>query len=138
MSYYLEKINLMYYFRLRVPKDLVPYLGTNQLRKSLKTKNYANAKSLVRSYLHATEKLFVAIRSNMLSPAQIAEVVAYYKANYLTNMTTARRRQGQDTFLPVDLKVQQRKGELSLSTEETTEKIIDDYNARRKGFNEQI
>jgi len=61
MSFYLEKIHQTYYFRLRVPKDMVPYLGTSQLRKSLKTSDFASAKSLARGYLFKTEKLFVAL-----------------------------------------------------------------------------
>jgi len=138
MSFYLEKINQTYYFRLRIPKDLLPYLGVSKIRKSLKTKNYSDAKTLVRGYLYATEKLFVAIRSNMLTPNQISDVINDWKAMYLANMKTARRKATQSTFLPTEFKYQLSKGDLSLSTKETTEAVIDSYKAQREHYNELI
>jgi len=118
MSFYLEKIHQTYYFRLRVPKDMFPYLGVRQLRKSLKTSNHADAKTLSKGFLFATEKLFVAIRSNMLTQEQIFDLITAYKANYLSSLTTARREKGKNIYLPADIKIQMQKGEISLSSQE--------------------
>jgi hypothetical protein len=98
MSFYLEKINRTYYFRLRVPKDLVPYLGTKQLRKSLKTSDFANAKSLVRGFLFATEKLFITIRSGMLTHEQIIEMVVTFRNNHVDKLEKKRRKLGKRAY----------------------------------------
>ena len=74
----------------------------------------------------------------MLTPEQIADVVAAWKTDYLVNMTTARRGKGQDTFLPVELKEQQLKGNLPLNTKEITKTIIESYANQREQFNELI
>lgn len=138
MSFYLEKVSKTYYFRMRVPKDLLPYLGIRRIRKSLKTKSYADAKSLVRGHLHITEKLFVAIRSNMLSPEQIAEIVEEWKTMYLTNMIQARRNAGHSTFLPTEIKSQLYDRKLSLSSKEVTEGVINSYMELKEKHNECI
>jgi hypothetical protein len=79
MSFYLEKINKTYYFRLRVPADLVPYLGCPKIRKTLGTSDREGARTLARSMLYATGKLFIQIRSNLMGEEQIMELVREYK-----------------------------------------------------------
>lgn len=127
MSFYLEKINDRYYFRLRVPKDLVPYLGTRQLRKCLGTSDYSSAKTLVRSYLFATEKLFVAIRSGMLTNEQIIEIVSAFRNNHLERQESRRRKIGKRAYYPVKLidRDLNSNGQLDLSPSEINATIID-------------
>jgi integrase len=138
MSFYLEKINRTYYFRLRVPKDLVPFFGTKQLRKSLKTKSYACAKSLVRAYLQATEKLFVAMRSDMISQEQIYQITERFKNTSLTNMTEMRRKLGLNFFLPRDFRQKVQKGNVNLTTEEKINIITNEFLIKRKYYHEQL
>ena len=55
----LAKIKDMYYFRLRIPKDLRKFFPRPEIIKSTHTKKYTQAKGLVRGLLGKTEELFM-------------------------------------------------------------------------------
>ena len=55
----LAKIKDMYYFRLRIPKDLRKFFPRPEIIKSTHTRKYTQAKGLVRGLLGKTEELFM-------------------------------------------------------------------------------
>lgn len=57
-SRYLVRRGLRWYFRLHIPEELQPFLGRDELRKSLKTSCYPVAKEAMRSELFRAERLF--------------------------------------------------------------------------------
>lgn len=126
MSFYLEKIRKNYYFRLRVPADLVPYLDCKCLRKTLKTSNRDNARTLARTMLYASEQLFTQIRSGLMSEEQILELVRQYKQNVLDGYTARRRKQGIKAYLPRELQNQE------MPLQEAKAEIIRLANSRRQ------
>ncbi|MDO8738007.1 site-specific integrase [Candidatus Deferrimicrobium sp.] len=78
-SKYLLKRDGRYYFRLRVPLDLRRWFAPREeIKKSLKTNSYNDAKNLVRVWIYRGERLFTQLRSAMLSDDQIKQLVADY------------------------------------------------------------
>ncbi len=78
-SKYLLKRDGRYYFRLRVPLDLRRWFGPRgEIKKSLKTNSYNDAKNLVRVWIYRGERLFTQLRSAMLTDDQIKRLVADY------------------------------------------------------------
>lgn len=75
MLFYLHKIRAVYYYRRRVPDDIRHYFPYPEIRLSLKTGNQRFARSLMRGLLGKTEKLFLQIRSGMLSESMIQNLV---------------------------------------------------------------
>ncbi|QOX78634.1 site-specific integrase [Trichlorobacter lovleyi] len=75
MLFYLHKIGAIYYYRRRVPDDIRHYFPYPEIRLSLKTGNQRFARSLMRGLLGKTEKLFLQIRSGMLSESMIHNLV---------------------------------------------------------------
>lgn len=71
----LAKINDTYYFRLRIPKDILRFFPRPEIVKSVHTKKHAQAKGLVRGLLGKTEELFMLIRSKTLDGAGVAKIV---------------------------------------------------------------
>jgi integrase len=73
---YLSKRDNVYYFRLRVPKDLHRFFPVREIKKSLKTQNLNCAKMSAKALSFKAEKLFTIIRSDMLTDEQIKRLVA--------------------------------------------------------------
>lgn len=71
----LVKINDTYYFRLRIPKDVLRYFRRSEIVKSTHSKKYMQAKSLVRGLLGKTENLFMVLRSKSLDDSAIHKIV---------------------------------------------------------------
>lgn len=72
MPPFLLRRNGRYYLRLTIPPDLRRWFdGKREIRKALPTTNNDLAKSLVRGHLYKAEKLFAAIRREMMDDAQI-------------------------------------------------------------------
>jgi integrase len=55
----------VYYFRMKVPKDLQPFLRRTELKKSLRTKDKTNAFRLCRQYVATAERHFTELRLKM-------------------------------------------------------------------------
>jgi integrase len=72
---YLRRIGLTYYFRVRIPADLLAYFPLKEIRKSLKTKHKAHAKSLAKKLSFKTDRVFSLIRSAMLTDSEIRKLV---------------------------------------------------------------
>lgn len=138
MSLYIEKINSKYYFRLRVPADMVSYLGCCQIRKALKTSDYSCAKSLARSMLYATEKLFSQIRGGFMTEEQIWQIAHQYKPDVLEGLSNKRRKQGASAYLPKCMQQDMASGKLSLSADEIIATVIEINQARREGLRKSL
>jgi hypothetical protein len=63
-----------YYFRLRIPKDVSGYFPCRELKKSLRTTRYKQAKALVVNLLSESEKLFTMIRSKALTEQMVLKL----------------------------------------------------------------
>ena len=79
----LQQRNNTYYFRVNIPKDLVPHFTRKELWKSLKTKNYKSAKATISKLLYTTERLFLHLRSGMFTDTQMKQLVKDYLHAYL-------------------------------------------------------
>lgn len=87
---YLFKRGHRYYFRARVPNDLLSHFDSPVIVKSLHTRYYAEGKRLLRSIAYETEKLFTRIRSGMLTDAQIPKLIREYKDTILSGYAKHR------------------------------------------------
>jgi len=101
----LFKRNGKFYCRVWIPLHLRPYFGTKEIWRSLKTTNRAEAKLLSHALLETSDKLFLLLRADMLTEAQIVTVVAEYKKARLESFSEARRKVGTRAFLPPELKL---------------------------------
>jgi len=77
------KRNSVYYFRLRVPADMRKHFPCNEIRCSLHTQLYRQAKSLARGKLGELERVFMTIRSGVLTDDEITKLVDKYKRENL-------------------------------------------------------
>ena len=75
---YLSKVNGYWYFRIRIPQDLRRVFPSGELKKSLKTTSFKNAKSLVKVYCYRAERLFTHVRCGMLTGTQIKKLISEY------------------------------------------------------------
>ena len=75
MNYHLVKRGRTYYFRLRIPKDLLHYFPIHEVRKSLKTSNLPAAKILYASWEDKFQKSLALLRSGFATEEQIKEVL---------------------------------------------------------------
>jgi len=80
---YLEKIGGVYRVRFRIPKDLKKYFAQAEIRHSLHTGRFAQAKPLLYGLLAETERIFAMIRSGILDDGDIAKMVEKYKREHL-------------------------------------------------------
>lgn len=95
---HLYKINHTFYFRIRVPVDLMQHFsGKQELKRSLHTKNSRQAKSLLRLWDARTEELFTMIRTGLLTADQINELADRYFHGLLA---TWERRRGEGGGTP--------------------------------------
>ena len=77
------RIGNRYYYRIRIPKDLLKFFPSGELKKSLKTVSFKSAKALVKVYSFQAERLFTLVRSGMLTDTQIKQLQAEYFHNGL-------------------------------------------------------
>lgn len=71
---YLYKRNNIYYFRLRIPKDLKHVIPATEIKKSLKSCTKHKAKSLAKVIGCEVEETFMLLRSHVLTHEQQIEV----------------------------------------------------------------
>lgn len=93
--YCLAKINHIYYFRFRIPQDLRRYFGRSELKRSLKTKAYSHAKSLVKKLTAETERIFTIMRSGVLTDEEINRVAKEYIEYNVENYERLRNNELQ-------------------------------------------
>jgi hypothetical protein len=67
------------YFRLAIPRGLLRFFdGRLELRRSLKTTCYSDARTLVRFELFRAERLFVQLRGGYMTSEEMRTLVANY------------------------------------------------------------
>jgi integrase len=77
---YLYRVKQTYYFRCRIPSDLVATFPLAEIRRSLKTTNLTHARKLLKAWCYKAEHTFTLMRSGMLAQDQIrglAEAFCY-------------------------------------------------------------
>src|SRR5512134_3431479 len=90
-SRYLLRRDGRYYFRIRIPLDLRRWFGPREeIKKSLKTNGYNDAKSLARAWLYRSERLFTRLRSAMVTDDQIRQLVTDYLDETLSESEETR------------------------------------------------
>jgi integrase len=72
------RVGRRWYFRIRVPKDLLRYFPSWVVKKSLRTGDLKSAKARVNVLALQTEKLFALIRSGVMTEKQIRKLVDDY------------------------------------------------------------
>jgi len=78
------KRNAVYYFRIRVPVDMRKHFPSAEIVRSLHTGLYKQAKSLARGKLGELERVFMTIRSGVLTDDEITKLVEKYKREKLS------------------------------------------------------
>ena len=61
------KRNNVYYFRIKIPVDLILHINRKEIWKSLQTTNYKLTLTYAKSINYCLEQLFTWIKSGMLS-----------------------------------------------------------------------
>ncbi len=75
MFYHLIKRGRIYYFRLRIPNDLLSYFPISEVRKSLKTSNLPAAKILYSTWEDKFQKSFSMLRSGYATEEEQTESI---------------------------------------------------------------
>jgi hypothetical protein len=96
---YLFRRNNTYYFRIKIPLDILQHFDRKEIWKSLKTSYLQSAKSASRSLTYNIEQLFIWIRSGMLTDTQIKQIVKEHLTNTLKGREFIRTK-GILTTLP--------------------------------------
>jgi hypothetical protein len=77
------KRSSVYYFRARIPSDVRKHFPFAEITRSLHTRLYRQAKSLARGKLGELEKVFMKIRSGLLTNDEIIKLVDKFKREQL-------------------------------------------------------
>jgi len=80
---YLVQRGKQYYFQLRLPADVQKHFQCTQLKKSLKTINKRHAVTKIKVLSIGIERAFFMIRSGLLTPQMITEIVTDVKEGLL-------------------------------------------------------
>ncbi|MGZ9148728.1 MAG: DUF6538 domain-containing protein [Candidatus Deferrimicrobiaceae bacterium] len=79
------------YFRLAIPRDLLRFFdGRLELRRSLKTTCYNDAKTLCRSEVFRAERLFMQLRGGFMTQEEMRKLVAAYFESTIADAEDAR------------------------------------------------
>lgn len=76
--YYLSRRQGRYYFRVRVPKDLVSLLGSTEIKRALRTGDLKHGKTLAKVWSYRAERLFMLARSGLMTDDQIRGLAEEY------------------------------------------------------------
>ena len=63
--HYLCRVRGFYYFRIKVPVDILHILEIREIKKSLHTKSFKDAKVISKSYGFKLERIFTLARCGM-------------------------------------------------------------------------
>jgi hypothetical protein len=99
---HLYQIQETYYFRTRIPSDLLLWFqGKDDFKRSLRTKSLRQARRLVRVWSYRTEETFTLMRCGMLTDDQIRKTAESYKRKTLSDLEQDRR-EGRRSVIPAD------------------------------------
>lgn len=91
--FYLTRVNRTYQFRLRIPRDLLPYFKQKEIRRTLGTTRYREAKTLLHQFTAETERIFALIRSNTLPDDLLKKITDSYLDFTITMFDRQRNRE---------------------------------------------
>ena len=112
MLYHLIKRDRTYYFRIRIPKDLVHFFPIPEVRKSLKTSNLPAAKILYSSLEEKFQKSFALLRSGFATEEQIEAITG----ELLPSTTDRRSKTNQKLSEHIELYISDRSVHWSAKT----------------------
>ncbi|HJV66818.1 MAG TPA: site-specific integrase [Geomonas sp.] len=75
---YLYRVKQTYYFRFRIPSDLLETFPLAEVRRSLKTTSLTQARKLLKAWSYKLEHTFTLIRSGMLTQEQARSLAAAF------------------------------------------------------------
>ena len=78
MGFSVSRVGKKYYYRRRVPADLVDKFPSAEIKKSLKTDNPKQARQLASAYDYQTSKLFTEVRTGMIDPQLEKYIIAQH------------------------------------------------------------
>lgn len=87
---HLIKSNEIFLFRCRVPKQLVPFLGTREIKRSLKTRDKRLARAAAAAYTLALERLRVIVMTGLLDDLLLQRALQKFKDGFLSSIESAR------------------------------------------------
>ncbi|RLB64074.1 MAG: hypothetical protein DRG80_00005, partial [Deltaproteobacteria bacterium] len=99
MFYHLIKRGRTYYFRLRIPNDLLNYFPVSEVRKSLKTSNLPAAKILYSTWEDKFQKSFALLRSGFTTDEQVEGILG----ELLPSSTVSRSKSNQSLSELIEL-----------------------------------
>lgn len=112
---YLVQRGNQYYFQLRLPADVRAHFQCTQLKKSLKTTDRRQAATKSKLISSGIERAFFMIRTGILTPQMIQDIVSDVKENLLELHRRHGRKPGEnksvqykDTAEALRLQIQQR------------------------------
>lgn len=89
---YLMRRNGCYYFRVRVPKELLAAFGRREIKKALKARNLQDAKTRVKVLTYRVEKLYTQIRSSLMTEEEIETLIRNFLGETLKRFEDDRLR----------------------------------------------
>ena len=117
MGFSVSRVGDKYYYRCRVPADLVDKFPSTEIKKSLRTSDRKQATLLAASFDFQTKKLFTEIRTGMLDP-------------HLEKFIIARHLHTQLELIAADLYA--KKYSTAVTSTQKTAKALDQYQADRQ------
>ena len=93
---YLVQRGNQYYFQLRLPADVQPYFRCTQLKKTLKTTDKRQAATKIKVLSSGIERAFFMIRSGLLTPQLIQQIVSDVKEGLLEMHRKHGRKLGEN------------------------------------------
>jgi len=104
LFYHLTKRGRTYYFRLRIPNDLLSYFPVSEVRKSLKTSNLPAAKILYSTWEDKFQKSFALLRSGFSTEEQVEGILR----ELLPSSTVSRSKSNQSLSELIELYIADR------------------------------
>ena len=123
--FYLRRVNGHYYFRARVPKDLQSLFQLKEIKSSMHTKSFKNAKVCAKAYSYKLERIITLARSGMLTTDEIRQMIKDFVGKELKRLDNERLMGFGVPNKPrnYDLDVFARRDEIGLLIKHYTDKI---------------
>ena len=87
---YLVRIKGHYFFRTRIPKDLYPLLHRKEIKKSLHTQSFGNAKVIAKAYSYRLERIYTIARGGMMTDAEVRQLMHKFVSDTLRDFEEGR------------------------------------------------
>ena len=132
---YLYRVNHTYYFRCRIPSDLLAMFPLKELRRSLKTESLTQARKLLKTWSYKAEHTFTLMRSGMMTSEQARGLASAFSYDGDKGIRHGGNGEQVDEQQPlVALKVTSQKYQLS----KLVEAYIQEYKTTEKAAGPSI